>query len=91
MDANEALDDANTSKDEGPSALSPEFQSIDNTNIALSDIEKHERATGISRPANSAGGQLNRATTVQDIPRSSARYALRSKTGKSQKIGHADC
>ena len=88
VDANEALDDVNTSMEQGASVRSRDFQTIDNADIALADIQRHETEIGLTNPSsNITGGQLNRSTTLQDLPRSSAKYSLRPRPASVQKYG----
>ena len=89
MDANEALDDVNTSMEQGTSARSRDFQTIDNADIALADIQRHETEIGLTNhpSSNITGGQLNRSTTLQDLPRSSSNYSLRPRPASVQKYG----
>ena len=88
-DDREALEEANTSKQQSDThPPSRDFRSVDNRNISLSDIQRHERESGLNNPGRStAAGPLQRASFEHDLPRSSATYGLRPNPRAVKKYG----
>ena len=87
-DAQEALGEANQTlgmDDNGASSHSRTFQGIDNQNISLSDIQRQESERGLRNPTQR--GDLNRSSTIHDLPRASSRYGLRPAPKPVKRFG----
>ena len=91
LDAREALNEANMTREHvssSRSSQSRDFGNIDNQNIVLSDIQRHEKEMGLKNPiSNATAGGLSRSSTIHDLPRSSTSYNLRPRPKKVKKFG----